>query len=113
MSEKPLSLAVSSNSFEHHPSARPVFSQAEEDEARRIDKALVWKLDKNLVPFMTLLFLLSFLDRINIGVAKLEGLSHDLKLTSLQYSTASMVFFVTYVAFEIPSSESSASFYPL
>lgn len=43
-----------------------------------------------------LLFLLSFLDRINIGVAKLSGLSTELKLSSLQYSTASMIFFVSY-----------------
>lgn len=46
----------------------------------------------------SLLFLLSFLDRINIGVAKLSGLSTELKLTSLQYSTASMIFFVSYGA---------------
>nr|AOR51673.1 MFS transporter [Phaffia rhodozyma] len=84
-------------------SDRQVLSQAEQDEASRIDKALVWKIDRTLVPFLTLLFLMSFLDRINIGVAKLAGLSTDLKLTSLQYTIASTIFFVSYVAFEIPS----------
>lgn len=33
---------------------------------------------------------MSFLDRINIGTAKLAGLTTDLGLTSLQYNTASM-----------------------
>ena len=38
----------------------------------------------------SLLYLLSFLDRVNIGVAKLSGLVTDLNLSSLQYSNASM-----------------------
>jgi MFS family permease len=42
-------------------------------------------------------------DRINIGVAKLNGLEKELGLNSLQYSTASLVFFATYCFFEIPS----------
>lgn len=46
---------------------------------------------------------MSFLDRINIGTARLAGIEKDLGLTSLQFNTASMVFFVSYVAFEIPS----------
>lgn len=36
-------------------------------------------------------------DRINIGVAKLNGLEKELGLSSLQYSIASLVFFATYV----------------
>jgi hypothetical protein len=35
--------------------------------------------------------------------ARLAGIEKDLGLTSLQFNTASMVFFVGYVAFEIPS----------
>ncbi|WRT65182.1 uncharacterized protein IL334_002125 [Kwoniella shivajii] len=67
------------------------------------EKKLIKKIDRNLVPWMTLLFTMSFLDRINIGTAKLAGLTTDLKLTSLQYNTASMIFFVSYVAAEVPS----------
>lgn len=39
------------------------------------DKALVWKIDMWLIPWLSLLYLLSFLDRTNIGnarVAKME-----------------------------------------
>ena len=37
------------------------------------DRKLVRKLDLRLVPWLSLLYLLSFLDRTNIGNAKLQG----------------------------------------
>ncbi|CAF3715232.1 unnamed protein product, partial [Adineta steineri] len=67
------------------------------------DKKLLRKLDLHLIPTMTLLYLLSFLDRVNIGQAKLDGLTESLKLTSIQYNTCLSIFYITYVAFEIPS----------
>lgn len=67
------------------------------------DKKLLRKLDWHLVPTMTLLYLLSFLDRVNIGQAKLDGLTVTLNLSSAQYNTCLSIFFVTYVIFEIPS----------
>lgn len=39
---------------------------------------LLRKIDKTLLPFLALLYLLSFLDRSNIGNAKLAGLEEDL-----------------------------------
>lgn len=42
-------------------------------------------------------------DRTNIGNAKVAGMADDLHLSSNQYSTALVVFFVTYVVFEPPS----------
>ena len=50
------------------------------------DKKLLHKLDWHLLPTMTLLYLLSFLDRVNIGQAKLGGLTVSLKLNSTQYN---------------------------
>lgn len=44
-------------------------------------KALLRKCDKTLLPFLALLYLLSFLDRTNIGNAKLAGLEEDLGMT--------------------------------
>lgn len=68
-------------------------------------KALLKKLDWNLVPFLALLYLLSFLDRTNIGNARLVGLEADLGMdpNTLQYNVALAVFFPWYVAAEIPS----------
>ncbi|KAG8925732.1 hypothetical protein FRC02_009457 [Tulasnella sp. 418] len=68
-------------------------------------KRLLRKLDWNIVPFFALLYLLSFLDRTNIGNARLAGLEPDLKMNpkSLQYNTALAIFFPFYVAAEVPS----------
>ena len=67
------------------------------------DKKLLRKLDLHLIPTMTLLYLLSYLDRVNIGQAKIDGLLESIHLTSAQYNACLSVFFATYVAFEIPS----------
>ncbi len=47
---------------------------------------LLSKLDRTLLPFLALLYLLSFLDRSNIGNAKLAGLEKDLKMEGYDYS---------------------------
>ncbi|TFK38868.1 high-affinity nicotinic acid transporter [Crucibulum laeve] len=64
---------------------------------------LLRKMDWNLVPFLALLYLLSFLDRSNIGNARLAGLEEDLGMHGLDYNVALAVFFPWYVAAEIPS----------
>jgi sugar phosphate permease len=67
------------------------------------DKKLRRKLDWHLMPTILLLYLLSFLDRVNIGQAKLNGLAASLNLSSTQYNACLSVFFATYIVFEIPS----------
>lgn len=67
------------------------------------EKKLVRKIDLYLMPTIWLMYLLSYMDRTNIGNAKIAGMGHDLKLTSNEYSVALVVFFVTYVFFEAPS----------
>ncbi|KAH9934328.1 MFS general substrate transporter [Fomitopsis serialis] len=61
------------------------------------------KLDRHLLPFVSVLYLLSFLDRANIGNAKVAGLTTDLRLTGLQYNLCSAIFFLPYTFFEVPS----------
>lgn len=43
------------------------------EEKNKFEKKLLWKLDLRLVPWLSLLYLLSFLDRTNIGNAKIQG----------------------------------------
>jgi hypothetical protein len=57
------------------------------------EKRLMRKIDFKLVPWLCVLYLLSFLDRSAIGNAKLYGLQKDLKLTSTQYNICLTVFF--------------------
>nr|KAK5446097.1 hypothetical protein LTR18_004016 [Exophiala xenobiotica] len=64
---------------------------------------LIRKLDLYIIPPTMLLYLFSFLDRVNIGNARLYGFEEDLGITSTQYSTAVSLLFVTYVLCETPS----------
>jgi MFS family permease len=67
------------------------------------EKRLVSKLDRYIVPSVMMAYLLCFLDRVNIGNARLYGLEADLGLTGSQYQTAVSLLFVTYVLVEVPS----------
>ncbi|KAJ4266021.1 hypothetical protein NW762_003994 [Fusarium torreyae] len=67
------------------------------------EKALLRKLDMWIVPPVMLLYLLSFLDRVNIGNARLYGMEEDLGLVGDQYQLAVSVLFVTYILSELPS----------
>lgn len=49
-------------------------------------KKVLRKMDLHLIPMLSVLYLLSFLDRGNIGNAKIEGLAEDLHLTGAQYN---------------------------
>ncbi|KAJ9098750.1 hypothetical protein QFC21_004398 [Naganishia friedmannii] len=66
-------------------------------------KKLLWKLDLRILPMMAVLFLFSFLDRTNIGNAKILGLTTDLKLSGSQYANCLAIFFAFYIASEVPS----------
>ncbi|PBK84175.1 MFS general substrate transporter [Armillaria gallica] len=64
----------------------------------------VWlKLDLFLLPVIAMFYLLSFLDRTNIGNARIAGLQRDLQMTNKQYSIALTVTYVPYIVAELPS----------
>jgi len=64
---------------------------------------LVRRIDLHVIPFLCIMYLLAFLDRVNIANAKVFGLSQDLKLTGNRYNVALVIFFVPYILFEVPS----------
>lgn len=51
-----------------------------------------------ILPVLALLFLCSFLDRTNVGNARIIGLEHDLQISNLQYNQGLAVFYATYIA---------------
>lgn len=61
------------------------------------------KIDLHVIPFLCILYLLAFLDRVNIANAKSFGLATNLDLTGVQYNTALTIFFVPYIIAEVPS----------
>ncbi|KAK8059021.1 hypothetical protein PG994_009469 [Apiospora phragmitis] len=67
------------------------------------EKKILRKMDMRLIPMLAVLYLLSFLDRGNIGNAKIEGLQDDLKMSGGQYNWCLTVFFFPYAFFEVPS----------
>jgi sugar phosphate permease len=67
------------------------------------EKKLLWKIDLHLLPILFILYMFAFLDRVNIGNAKIQGLTKDLNMSGTQYNVASMILFVPYILLEIPS----------
>ncbi|KAF7951386.1 hypothetical protein EAE96_006700 [Botrytis aclada] len=65
-----------------------------------IEKRLVRKLDKHLIPLVMLLYLLSYLDRSNIGNAKTAGMTKDLGISSSEYEWLLTIFYIAYIVFE-------------
>lgn len=79
-------------------------SSEESEDFSDVDEAKVLrKIDLRLLPLVSLLYLLSNLDRSNIGNAKIEGLEASLGLSTSQFNWCLTIFFLTYSAFEIPS----------
>ncbi|KAH8808472.1 putative MFS transporter [Xylogone sp. PMI_703] len=67
------------------------------------ERKLLWKMDLHIVPPLFVLFLMAFLDRVNIGNAKIQGLTTDLHMEGQQYNIALFIFFIPYILCEIPS----------
>src|SRR5712664_1594833 len=67
------------------------------DEVRTIQK-----LRMRIIPFVFVLYVISFLDRINIGFAALT-MNKELAITSNQYGLVAAIFFLGYFLFELPS----------
>ncbi len=78
-----------------------VDSALHQENAQR-ERAVVRKVSRRLLGFLFVLFLFSFLDRINVGFAALT-MSQDLGLTSTMFGMASTVFYLTYVLCGVPS----------
>lgn len=59
-------------------------------EAAEIDpiaeKKLLRKIDLHLIPILWLLFLCAFIDRINIGNARIQGMEDDLGMRGSDYN---------------------------
>lgn len=66
------------------------------------EKRLVRKCDRHVIPILTILYLLAFLDRINIGNARLQNLEKDLHMKGNDYNIALFIFFIPYILCEVP-----------
>jgi ACS family tartrate transporter-like MFS transporter len=66
------------------------------------ERALVRKITWKIIPFVFILYVISYLDRANIGYAALQ-MNKELALTSEAFGLVSGIFFIGYFLFEVPS----------
>ncbi|KAI9566948.1 major facilitator superfamily domain-containing protein [Boletus coccyginus] len=76
---------------------------ARDANGHKVHARVLRKVDWHVLPLVTLLYLLCFLDRNNIGNAKIAGMSTDLDLVGLRYNTIAAIFFVPYILGQVPS----------
>src|ERR1035437_7295290 len=60
------------------------------------------KVDWRLIPFLFLCYILAYLDRVNVGFAKLQMVK-DLSLSDAAFAFGAGIFFIGYFFFEVPS----------
>jgi MFS family permease len=77
----------------HTVIAQPGFSEVE---------AIYDKVARRIMPFLVLLFAVAWLDRINIGFARLQ-MVEDLGFSDAAYGFGAGIFYLGYLLFEIPS----------
>jgi MFS transporter, ACS family, tartrate transporter len=67
-----------------------------------MDRGVFAKATWRLIPFMALLYVVSFLDRVNVSAASLT-MNRDLHLGDAAYGFGAGIFFLGYFLFEVPS----------
>lgn len=87
----------------NHVDSLPPANPAQQHKAlTAAEQSVIKKLFRRLIIFLFVLFVFSFLDRINIGFAGLT-MGKDLGLSSTMFGLAATLFYATYVIFGIPS----------
>jgi D-galactonate transporter len=72
------------------------------DEAQLFEARTYAKVTRRIVPFLMLCYLVAYLDRVNVGFAKLQ-MSTDLHFSDTVYGLGAGIFFIAYFLVEIPS----------
>lgn len=72
------------------------------DDATGVEMRTLRKITGRLIPFLMLLYLVAFLDRINVGFAALS-MNREIGLTPEMFGIGSGIFFLGYFVFEVPS----------
>lgn len=70
--------------------------------ASRLEERAYTKVTLRLLPFLGLCYLVAYLDRVNVGFAKLHMLA-DVGMSEAAYGFGAGIFFIGYFLFEVPS----------
>jgi len=80
----------------------PIPESAQPDSNAVLARATLAKVTRRLLPFLFLLYIVCFLDRVNIGFAALQ-MNRELGFSPAMYGFGAGIFFLGYVLCEIPS----------
>jgi len=80
------------------PLSAPTDAAAPAADPAQMHRKVAWR----LIPFLIFLFLLAWIDRVNVGFAKLQMLQ-DLRFSEAVYGLGAGIFFIGYFIFEVPS----------
>jgi D-galactonate transporter len=69
---------------------------------QELEKRTIAKVSARLIPFLILCYFVAYLDRVNVGFAKLT-MNNDLGLTETMFGFGAGIFFIAYFIFEVPS----------
>lgn len=62
------------------------------------ERHVIRKIDTYLLPMLSFMLLVAFLDRTNIGNAKIQGMTTDLNMKGTDYNIALFLFFIPYMS---------------
>ena len=97
-------VAIHDDADKQENGASPRYQDATVIVDPKLESAINRKLDRRLVPWLFGIWLLAFIDRSNIGNARIQGLSTELNLNAdNRFNVALAVFYILYVLVDVPS----------
>ncbi|MBV9081919.1 MAG: MFS transporter [Acidobacteriaceae bacterium] len=79
----------------------PQPAAAPTDYGAEFEKRVYRRVTRRLIPFLFLCYIFAYLDRVNVGFAKLQ-MQGDLRMSDAVYGTAAGIFFIGYLFFQVP-----------
>ncbi|KAF2174006.1 hypothetical protein M409DRAFT_62190 [Zasmidium cellare ATCC 36951] len=74
----------------------------DDEQMATLNKKLLRKIDWRLMPTITIMFLMNYLDRINVSNARIAGLQDDLNMSDAVWSTGISAFYIGYLIGQLP-----------
>ncbi len=74
---------------------------AENSFSEEFEKRTYWRVSCRLIPFLFLCYIFAYVDRVNVGFAKLQ-MQQDLGISDAVYGAGAGIFFIGYFFFEVP-----------
>lgn len=79
----------------------PVSTEAKPAYTPEFEKGVYRRVTYRIIPFLFLCYIFAYVDRVNVGFAKLQ-MQQDLGISDAVYGTAAGIFFIGYFFFEVP-----------